>query len=207
MAGGCLGRFTLLSDQNIAYGQADCEEDKDDRSGATSGLCRRDHLASRCGSVGGLAWIGSSLRNACRSSAISWAVRIAFVGLLGHRLEYDCLQIDGDRAVDAARSDWLFGRDPREQPLLIVTVKRRAECQQFVQRDAQRIDVPPLVHDLDPPRAFSGGIYRTVPNRSPVMETPASPSIRARPKSVIQSRDRAVQHQIGWLDIPVQHAA
>jgi hypothetical protein len=41
---------------------------------ATTGLCRRDHLRSRCTTVGRRARIGSSFKKRSRSSASSCAV-------------------------------------------------------------------------------------------------------------------------------------
>ena len=67
--------------------------------------------------------------------------RVALVARLGHRAEHDRFQIDRHGRIDLSRRDRLFVHDLPQQSLAVVAGVRVRLRQQFVQRDAERIDV------------------------------------------------------------------
>ena len=82
---------------------------------------------------------------------------------LGHALEDDCLQISRNERVEPAGRARVFARDLVHERLDIVRLESWPERQHFVERDAQGVDVSPVVDDA-PPRERLLGAH--VPNRA-----------------------------------------
>jgi hypothetical protein len=81
---------------------------------------------------------------------------VAVLGPLGRRLEHDRLQRHGDGPVDPPGGPRLFKGDLPQQLLAVLAVKRRPQRQQFVQRDAQRVDVAAVVQRHAPGQGLLG---------------------------------------------------
>ena len=99
---------------------------------------------------------------------------IPIVARLGHRREHDRLQIDRHGRIESSRRRRLVVLDLPHHRVPIVAGKRVPLRDQFVKRDAERIDIGPRVDRPALPEACSGLMYRSVPTTSPVSVTPLS---------------------------------
>ena len=89
--------------------------------------------------------IGRSSRNERRSSARSPAVGVPVAGLAGRRLQDDRLQVQRDGPVERPRPGRLLLRHASQELAGAQVAERGLEGEQFVERQAQAVDVAPVI--------------------------------------------------------------
>ena len=169
---------------------------------AITGL-RRAHRQYRSAALTWRARIGSSARNRPRSSPIASAVWYRALGSFSIAFEHDRLQVPRDPGIDGPGLRRLLGLDLLDQLEPVRRLESRAQREQLVERQSQRVDVGPGISFAPEPL---GG---HVAERPQDVAALGQPLVVPLGQAEIRDPDHAfgVQEQVRRLDVPVHDPA